>query len=154
MVHSDQLIVTLIHAFAGARSLSVSYASRLLTGSGDTVDRVTAGASITARRAETILRRASQSWPADRPWPADIPRPAPADDDSQDHRERAPASLPTSPCPPPPSRAAGPDGATAPRAAGAEPSERSERPATEGNERVGRGTGGGGEPRNEPYRHR
>ena len=77
MVHSDQLLVTLIHAFADARSLSVSYASRLLTGSGDTVDRVTAGASTTARRAETILRRASQNWPADRAWPADIPRPAP-----------------------------------------------------------------------------
>ena len=70
MVHSDQLLVTLIHAFADARGLSVSYASRLLTGSGDTVDRVTAGASITARRAETILRRASQNWPADRAWPA------------------------------------------------------------------------------------
>ncbi len=78
MMHSDQLLVTLIHAFADARSLSVSYASRLLTGSGDTVDRVTAGASITARRAETILRRASQNWPADCDWPADIPRPAPA----------------------------------------------------------------------------
>ena len=77
-MHSDQLLVTLIHAFADARSLSVSYASRLLTGSGDTVDRVTAGASITARRAETILRRASQNWPADRAWPADILRPAPA----------------------------------------------------------------------------
>ena len=77
-MHNDQLLVTLIHAFADARSLSVSYASRLLTGSGDTVDRVTAGASITARRAETILRRASQNWPADRAWPADIPRPAPA----------------------------------------------------------------------------
>ena len=104
MVHSDQLLVTLIHAFADARNLSVSYASRLLTGSGDTVDRVTAGASITARRAETILRRASQNWPADRAWPADIPRPASADDDRQDHRERAPASLLTSPCPPPPRR--------------------------------------------------
>ena len=83
MVHSDQLLVTLIHAFADARSLSVSYASRLLTGSGDTVDRVTAGASITARRAETILRRASQSWPADRPWPADIPRPTPAEENER-----------------------------------------------------------------------
>ena len=83
MVHSDQLLVTLIHAFADARSLSVSYASRLLTGSGDTVDRVIAGASITARRAETILRRASQNWPDGCDWPADIPRPAPAD---QDHR--------------------------------------------------------------------
>ena len=77
-MHSDQLLVTLIHAFADARSLSVSYASRLLTGSGDTVDRVTAGASITARRAETIVRRASQNWPANCDWPADIPRPAPA----------------------------------------------------------------------------
>ena len=80
MVHSDQLLVTLIHAFANARGLSVSYASRLLTGSGDTVDRVTAGASITARRAETILRRASQNWPTNCDWPADIPRPAPADE--------------------------------------------------------------------------
>ena len=45
MVHSDRLLISLIHAFADARGLSVSYASRLLTGSGDTVDRVTAGAS-------------------------------------------------------------------------------------------------------------
>ena len=81
MVHSDRLLISLIHAFADARGLSVSYASRLLTGSGDTVDRVTAGASITARRAETILRRAAQSWPADRAWPPGIPRPAPASDD-------------------------------------------------------------------------
>lgn len=83
MVHSDRLLVSLIHAFADARGLSVSYASRLLTGSGDTVDRVTAGASITARRAETILRRAAQTWPADRAWPAGIPRPAPAEEDER-----------------------------------------------------------------------
>ena len=82
MVHSDQLLVTLIHAFAEARGLSVSYASRLLTGSGDTVDRVTAGASITARRAERILSRASQSWPDGCAWPAGIPRPASANVDS------------------------------------------------------------------------
>ena len=81
MVHNDRLLVTLIHAFADARGLSVSYASRLLTGSGDTVARVSAGASITARRAETILRRASQNWPAGRAWPAGIPRPAPANED-------------------------------------------------------------------------
>ena len=83
MVHSDQLLVTLIHAFADARGLSVSYASRLLTGSGDTVDRVTAGASITARRAETIVCRASQNWPADHAWPADIPRPAPGQEEDR-----------------------------------------------------------------------
>ena len=110
MVHNDRLLVTLIHAFAAARGLSVSYASRLLTGSGDTVDRVTAGASITARRAETILRRASQSWPADRAWPADIPRPEPAEESRGGRQEKSRAMTqclqggapPTSPCPPPP----------------------------------------------------
>ena len=40
MVHGDQLLITLIRSFAAARGISVSYASRLLTGSGDTVDRV------------------------------------------------------------------------------------------------------------------
>ena len=83
MVHGDQLLVTLIRSFASARGISVSYASRLLTGSGDTVDRVAGGMSITARRAETILRRASARWPSGLPWPADIPRPAspPGEDD-------------------------------------------------------------------------
>ena len=71
------MLVTLIRDFAAARGLSVSYASRLLTGSGDTVDRISAGASITARRAETILRRASEGWPDGFDWPVGIPRPAP-----------------------------------------------------------------------------
>ena len=76
MVHSDRLLVALIHAFADARGLSVSYASRLLTGSGDTVDRVTAGASITARRAETILRRAvAEPGPPTAPGPQAFPAP-------------------------------------------------------------------------------
>ena len=70
------MLVALIRSFAAARGISVSYASRLLTGSGDTVDRVAAGASITARRAETILHRASERWPDGRAWPAGIPRPA------------------------------------------------------------------------------
>ena len=83
MVHSDQLLITLIRSYAAARGISVSYASRLLTGSGDTVDRVTAGASITARRAETILRRASHQWPDGRTWPTDIPRPAPQGEHDQ-----------------------------------------------------------------------
>ena len=88
MVHGDQLLITLIRSFAAARGISVSYASRLLTGSGDTVDRVAAGASITARRAETILRRASERWPAGRDWPAGIPRPAPADEIPQERNGR------------------------------------------------------------------
>ena len=83
MVHNDQLLVTLIRAYAEARGLSVSYASRLLTGSGDTVDRVAAGASITARRAESIVRRASERWPAGLAWPAGTPRPSPASEDDR-----------------------------------------------------------------------
>ena len=82
------MLITLIRDFAAARGLSVSYASRLLTGSGDTVDRVSAGASITARRAETILRRASERWPAGRDWPAGIRRPAP-DKETNDVNGRA-----------------------------------------------------------------
>ena len=84
MVHSDRLLITLIRSFAAARGISVSYASRLLTGSGDTVDRVAAGASVTARRAETILRRASERWPDGRDWPDGIPRPAASYEASQD----------------------------------------------------------------------
>ena len=83
MVHSDRLLITLIRSYAGARGISVSYASRLLTGSGDTVDRVTAGASVTARRAETILRRAALHWPDGLDWPAGIPRPAPEGEDDR-----------------------------------------------------------------------
>ena len=75
MVHNDRLLVTLIRSYAAARGISVSYASRLLTGSGDTVDRVVGGMSITARRSETILSRASARWPANLAWPAGIPRP-------------------------------------------------------------------------------
>ena len=75
MVHNDRLLVTLIRSYAAARGISVSYASRLLTGSGDTVDRVVCGMSITARRSETILSRASVRWPAGLAWPAGIPRP-------------------------------------------------------------------------------
>ena len=80
------MLITLIRSFAAARGISVSYASRLLTGSGDTVDRVAAGASITARRAETILRRASERWPDGCAWPDGIPRPAP---ESEEERRAA-----------------------------------------------------------------
>ena len=86
MVHTDRLLITLIRSYAAARGISVSYASRLLTGSGDTVDRVTAGASITARRAETILRRASQRWPDGRAWPTDIPARRPRAKRSRERR--------------------------------------------------------------------
>ena len=100
MVHNDRLLIVLIRTYAAARCISVSYASRLLTGSGDTVDRVAGGMSITARRAETIIRRASAHWPAASPWPAEIPRPAPAAESGRGARGAAgspPSPPPSSP---------------------------------------------------------
>ena len=78
MVNGDQLLVTLIRAYATARGISVSYASKVLTGSGDTVDRIEGGMSITARRAENIIQTASDQWPPSAAWPSDIPRPEPS----------------------------------------------------------------------------
>ena len=77
MVHADRVIVSLIRRYATGREISVSYASRLITGSGDTVDRIVRGTSLTARRAERIRQRASERWPEDLEWPRGIPRPAP-----------------------------------------------------------------------------
>ena len=47
MVQTDAAIVRLIRAFADAREISMSYASRLVTGSGDTVARIERGTSLT-----------------------------------------------------------------------------------------------------------
>ena len=78
MVHSDRAIVDLIRRYAAAREIAVSYASRLITGSGDTVDRIERGTSLTARRAEKIRQKASDRWPDDLTWPPEIERPAPS----------------------------------------------------------------------------
>ena len=75
MVNADRKIAELIRNYAAARAISVSYASRLITGSGDTVSRIERGTSLTARRAERIRQRASDRWPDDLPWPPEIERP-------------------------------------------------------------------------------
>ena len=81
MVHGDQIIMNLVRLFASGRGLKISTASRLLTGSGDTVRRMERdGMSLTARRASRIFQRSSDNWPTDLPWPLDIPRPDPAPD--------------------------------------------------------------------------
>ena len=77
MVHTDRIVISLIRSYAAARSLSESYASAVLTGSGDTVRRVESGMSLTGRRVEKIISKASFVWPSDLPWPSDIPRPTP-----------------------------------------------------------------------------
>ena len=77
MVRNDLMILQLIHLYSARRNISVSYASRILTGSGDTARRIGGGMSMTARRANDVLQRASDLWPEGAKWPADIPRPTP-----------------------------------------------------------------------------
>ena len=73
-------IIHLVETYAVGRGISISTASRLLTGSGDTVDRMCRnGMSMTARRAAHVVQHASDHWPEDFEWPANIPRPAPKD---------------------------------------------------------------------------
>ena len=79
MMHTDAQIAEIIKLFAAGTGKSVSYASRILTGSGDTVARIDRDTSITIRRALQILQSASDKWPANLPWPHDIHRPAPSE---------------------------------------------------------------------------
>ncbi len=70
-------IIVLIEHLAARESLSPRTVSRIVTGSGDTIDRLAAGHDITTRRAHRVVQNLSDRWPADFAWPADIPRPEP-----------------------------------------------------------------------------
>ena len=77
MAHMDAQITRLICHYSAGRGISKSYASKLLTGNGDTVTRMLRGMSLTGRRAEKIIATASRCWPDDISWPDGIPRPSP-----------------------------------------------------------------------------
>lgn len=68
-------IANLIRQLAEARGWSVSHASRMASGNGDTVARIDGGIGMTLRRAAKIVERIDELWPADLPWPSDVPRP-------------------------------------------------------------------------------
>lgn len=72
---TEQQIANLIRRLAEGRSWKVSYAARVVSGSGDTVERIEGGMGLTLRRANQIIARAASEWPTDHTWPADIPRP-------------------------------------------------------------------------------
>lgn len=79
-IMQDSHIAALIHLFSREVGVSESYASRLLSGSGDTVRRLESGMSMTHRRSERLIQAASDNWPAGAPWPQSIPRPQPSPD--------------------------------------------------------------------------
>lgn len=75
-------ICVLIRQLAAHRNLATSTVSRLVTGSGDTLNRLERRDEngdpvhrISTDRAARSLRALSELWPADLEWPRDIPRP-------------------------------------------------------------------------------
>jgi hypothetical protein len=60
--------------FAKATNREASTVARLSTGDWRFFDRLTEGASFTARKYDTIMAWFSVNWPSDVPWPADVPR--------------------------------------------------------------------------------
>lgn len=73
---TEKDIADLIRRLAKARGWSVSHASRVVTGSGDTVARIDVGIGLTMRRGKGIIEAVSREWPAGTAWPAGIERPS------------------------------------------------------------------------------
>ena len=94
--HPDSSLADLIRRYAAGRGATESYASRLATGSGDTLTRIDTGTSLTARRAARIVQWLSDHWPPGAEWPADIPRPDPSPD-SPAAAPAPPAAAPADP---------------------------------------------------------
>ncbi len=68
-------IAELIRQLAAARGWQVSHASRMASGSGDTVERIDGGVGLTIRRANSIILKCAALWPDGHSWPKRIPRP-------------------------------------------------------------------------------
>ena len=77
----SEWIIRLSEQLSLHKGQKVSTISTYVAGSGDTVERLRRGHTMTERRAVRILSEISNLWPADLVWPADIPRPAPAPKD-------------------------------------------------------------------------
>lgn len=69
--------------FAKATQREPSTVARLSTGDWRFFDRLSDGASFTARKYDAILGWFSENWPDSTPWPVDVPRPVTAANDSQ-----------------------------------------------------------------------
>lgn len=70
-----QHLAALIERFAKATNRADSTASRLATGSGDTLSRLRSNKRITTVRAAEAFQWLADHWPEGTNWPSDIPRP-------------------------------------------------------------------------------
>ena len=84
----DQIADAIVHA-AKHHGYGVTYFVKQVTGSGDTVDRIRGGMSMSRRRQRTVLQNLSDNWPPDLEWPADIPRPRPTSEQNDATKENA-----------------------------------------------------------------
>ncbi|WPY94711.1 hypothetical protein T8T21_00870 [Limimaricola variabilis] len=79
-MYNENSIVILVQALAKARGWKLTYASRMASGSGDTVARLQGGISLRLHRANAIIQQCADLWPDDAEgWPEDVPRPAKSD---------------------------------------------------------------------------
>ena len=62
-------------AYGAASKLEPSTVARLAAGDWRFWDRITEGATFTARKYDAIMGWFSANWPSDAPWPNDVPRP-------------------------------------------------------------------------------
>lgn len=63
-------------AYAAATNRELTTVGKLATGDGRFFDRLTEGASFTARKYDLTLQWFSDNWPAGLDWPAEVVRPA------------------------------------------------------------------------------
>jgi len=64
---SEASTVRLIEALGKHRGWKPTYASRMASGSGDTPQRIAGGVGLTTRRANAIIARCDELWPAGAP---------------------------------------------------------------------------------------
>lgn len=73
--------------FANATNREASTVARLAAGDWRFFDRLTEGASFTARKYDVIMGWFSENWPSSHPWPTGVPRPSiPANDTASEER--------------------------------------------------------------------
>lgn len=75
LMTGEARLADLIERFARQHGIRDSTASRLSTGSGDTISRLRSGGTITVRRFDRTVHYLSENWPVGARWPEHTNRP-------------------------------------------------------------------------------